>query len=83
MYIFPIVTGTEGSCHTDFYFIHSSSDFSDFEQVWGFKINKKKKKEKAVIDILKLNSSVRDTAFHNQNLLRIFIKKWNRWSNKP
>lgn len=74
MYIFPIVTGTEGSCHTDFYFILSFSDFSDFEQVWGFKINKKKK-EKAVIDILKLNSSVRDTAFHNQNLLRIFIKK--------
>jgi len=40
-------------------------------------------KRKADIDMLKLNSSLQDIAFHNQNLLRIFIKKWSRWSNKP
>lgn len=38
---------------------------------------------KGGIDTLKLNSSFQDIAFHNQNLLRIFIKKWNCWSNKP
>lgn len=30
---------------------------------------------KADIDTLKLNNSFQDFAFHNQNLLRIFIKK--------